>query len=442
MQAHMTLYPSSPATRGASATATIALGLLLAACATEPPPSTFPAPAPIATASAIAEPPAPVCPPPVEAPKCPEPKPEPPTPPEEPRGRIARVDWNALPGWRDDELPNALQAFIKGCDPLAKKPAWQQACAAAFVTPMDRQSVAAFFIKHFDPYQIVSATDDSPNGLVTGYYEPLLQGSRTPTKRFRYPVYGQPQDLLTIDLSSVYPDLKHRRLRGRIEGNKVVPYYPRADIDNGQEPLRGLEIAWVDDAVDLFFLQIQGSGQIQLENGERMRVGYADQNGHPFRSLGGVLIRRGEMKLENASMQGIKEWARRNPKRIQEFMNTNPSYVFFRELPRDLSGPLGSLGVPLTPERSLAVDPRVVPLGAPVYLSTTYPNSPTPLNRLMVAQDTGGAIAGAVRADFYWGFGDEAGQLAGRMKQTGNMWVLLPKGYDLTTLPPTVKVKQ
>jgi membrane-bound lytic murein transglycosylase A len=361
---------------------------------------------------------------------------------EEVRGQLVRADWNALPGWREDDTSNALQAFVKGCDPLAKKPVWQQACAAALVTPMDKPSAAAFFVKHFDLFQIISAKDDSPNGLVTGYYEPLLQGSRTPTKRFRYPVYGQPQDLLTIDLSSLYPDLKHRRLRGRIEGNKVVPYMSREDIDNGKEPLKGLEIAWVDDAVDLFFLQIQGSGQIQMENGERMRVGYADQNGHPFRSLGGVLIRRGEMKLENASMQGIKEWARRNPKRIQEFMNTNPSYVFFRELPRELSGPLGSLGVPLTPERSLAVDQRVVPLGAPVFLSTTFPNSPTPLNRMMVAQDTGGAIAGAVRADFYWGFGDDAGQLAGRMKQTGNMWVLLPKGYDLGTLPPTVKVKQ
>ena len=362
--------------------------------------------------------------------------------PEEVRGKLARSNWSALPGWREDDMTGALAAFVKGCDPLATKTAWQQACANALVTSMDRQSAATFFINNFDLYQVFNAVDDSSTGLVTGYYEPLLFGSRTPTKRYRYPIYGQPQDLLTIDLSSLYPDLKHRRLRGRLEGNKVVPYLSREEIENGTDRFRGLELAWVDDAVDLFFLQIQGSGQVQLETGERLRIGYSDQNGHPFRSLGGALIRRGELRLENASMQGIKEWARRNPKRVQYFMNINPSYVFFRELPGDLSGPLGTLGAPLTPERSIAIDQRVIPLGAPVYLATTFPNSPAALNRMMVAQDTGGAIAGAVRADFYWGSGDSAGQQAGRMKQTGNMWVLLPKGYDLSTLPPTVKVKQ
>ena len=191
----------------------------------------------------------------------------------------------------------------------------------------------------------------------------------------------------------------------------------------------------MDDAVELFFLQIQGSGQILLPDGTRMRVGYADQNGHPFRSLGGALIRRGQIKAERASMQGIKDWARRNPAKIQQFMNINPSYVFFKELPGDLSGPIGTLGVPLTSERSIAVDQRVVPLGVPVFLSTTFPSSKTELNRLMVAQDTGGAINGAVRADFYWGFGDDAGAEAGKMKQLGRMWVLLPKGYDPNFVP-------
>src|SRR5688572_23347148 len=265
--------------------------------------------------------------------------------------------------------------------------------------------------------------------MVTGYYEPLLHGSRKRSARYRYPLYAAPSDLLVIDLSSVYPELKHRRLRGRLEGNRVVPYLARGEIDREPTPLKGHEIAWVDDAVDAFFLHIQGSGQVQLENGERIRVGYADQNGHPFRSLGGLLIRRGELPPERASMQGIKDWARRNPKRVQEFMNANPSYVFFRELPNDLAGPIGSLGVPLTPERSIAVDPRVVPLGVPVYLATTWPNTADPLQRLMVAQDTGGAIAGGVRADFFWGFGDPAGQQAGKMRQAGRMWVLLPKGY-------------
>ncbi len=167
-----------------------------------------------------------------------------------------------------------------------------------------------------------------------------------------------------------------------------------------------------------------------------MRVGYADQNGHPFRSLGGLLIRRGEIPPERASMQGIKDWARRNPRKVQEYMNANPSYVFFRELEPNLPGPIGTLGVPLTAERSIAVDPRVIPLGVPVFLATTFPNSPRPLNRLMVAQDTGGAINGGVRADFYWGFGDAAGNEAGRMRQAARMWVLLPKGY----MPPSVPV--
>ena len=161
-----------------------------------------------------------------------------------------------------------------------------------------------------------------------------------------------------------------------------------------------------------------------------MRLGYADQNGHPFKSLAGALIRRGQLKPERASMQGIKAWAQKNPAKVQQFMNVNPSYVFFKELPSDLSGPIGTLGVPLTAERSIAVDQTVIPLGVPVYLSTTFPLSNEPLNRLMVAQDTGGAIFGAVRADFYFGFGDTAGNQAGRMKQQGRMWVLLPRGYD------------
>jgi len=166
---------------------------------------------------------------------------------------------------------------------------------------------------------------------------------------------------------------------------------------------------------------------VQLENGERMRVGYADQNGHPFHSLGRALIDSGEIPPERASMQGIKDWARRNPQKVQQYLDANPSYVFFRELPADLPGPLGALGVPLTPERSIAVDSRVIPLGVPVWLATTWPNAADSLNRLVVAQDTGGAIAGGVRADFYWGFGDEAGALAGRMRQSGRMWILMPR---------------
>ena len=377
-----------------------------------------------------------VCPP-VEKPLCPAPGAPPaptPPPPVDYRGRLQPVSWIELPDWRREPLKPALEAFTRSCTVLEKQDAWKGACAgAASLLPAATEAdIASFFELNFDPHQVFNS-DDSAAGMVTGYYEPLLRGSRTRSSRFPHPLYGVPQDLLVIDLSSVYPDLKHKRLRGRIEGNRVVPYFSRGDIDRDSTALRGRAIAWVDDPVDAFFLHIQGSGQVELENGERMRVGYADQNGHPFRSLGGLLIRRGEIPPERASMQGIKDWARRNPRKVQQFMNENPSYVFFRELPRDLPGPIGSLGVPLTAERSIAVDPRVIPLGVPVFLATTWPNTADPLNRLMVAQDTGGAIAGAVRADFFWGFGDPAGNQAGKMRQSGRMWVLLPKGY---TPPP------
>jgi membrane-bound lytic murein transglycosylase A len=336
-----------------------------------------------------------------------------------------------IPGWGRETLRPSLEAFSRGCPVLEKQEAWKAVCAGAqtLTAGADEREVASFFELNFDPYQVINA-DDSTSGMVTGYYEPLLHGSRLRTSRYRYPLYGVPRDLLVVDLSSLYPELKGKRVRGRIEGNRVVPYFARGEIDQDAPPIKGSELAWVDDAVDAFFLHIQGSGQVEFENGERIRVGYAEQNGHPFKSLGGLLIRRGELPPERASMQGIKDWARRNPRKVQEFMNANPSYVFFRELPRNLPGPIGSLGVPLTPERSVAVDPRVVPLGVPVYLSTTWPNTAEPLDRLMVAQDTGGAIAGAVRADFFWGFGDPAGNQAGKMRQSGRMWVLLPKGYS------------
>ena len=372
-------------------------------------------------------------------------EPMPPMPSEPARGRLERALWDDLPYLNADDPTDALAAFMQGCVVLASKTEWSAACAAGAAVPVKArpETIRRYFRENFEPFQVINA-DETATGLVTGYYEPLLRGSRTRTETFKYPLYGQPQDLIAVDLSEVYPDLKFKRLRGRIVGNKLVPYFDRSEIESSGAPLKGLELAWVDDAVELFFLQIQGSGQILLPDGTRMRVGYADQNGHPFRSLGGALIRRSQIRAEHASMRGIKEWARRNPAKIQQFMNINPSYVFFKELPSELSGPLGTLGVPLTGERSIAVDQRVVPLGVPVFLSTTFPNTKTALNRLMVAQDTGGAINGAVRADFYWGFGDDAGAEAGKMKQQGRMWVLLPKGYDpnaMTNTPAPAKIQ-
>ena len=418
---------------------TILVGL--AGCASGPPPqpaipalglanmaNVCPAPTTVSSSSC------PVC------PTCPAIPPEPPfidmtapsTKPEVPRGRLEKSSWDGLREWSADDTGDALTAFEQGCPILRNRPEWQDACAraSALVTnKFTKVAATTFFRENFQPFRVFNA-DETASGIVTGYYEPLLKGSRTRTNTFKYPIYAKPPDLISIELADVYADLKFRRLRGRLVDNKLVPYYDRAEIESAKAPLKGLELVWVDNAVELFFLQIQGSGQVQLPDGSRIRLGYADQNGHPFRSLGGVLIRRGEIKPERASMQGIKAWAERNPRKLQHFMNTNPSYVFFKEIDAGGSGPIGTLGVPLTAERSIAVDPRVIPLGVPVFLATTFPGTNQPLNRLMVAQDTGGAIAGAVRVDFFWGFGEDAGAQAGRMKQRGEKWVLLPNGYD------------
>jgi membrane-bound lytic murein transglycosylase A len=336
--------------------------------------------------------------------------------------RYTPVSFEALPGWGAARVAPSLRAFIAGC----ARPALAEACGLAAAVPPDDESAARrFFETHFLAYAISSGEVDS--GLITGYYEPILAASRTPSARHGYAIYGVPDDLVVVDLASVTPETRHLRLRGRLEGRRLVPYYSRAEIESRAPPAP--VIAWAADPVELFFLQIQGSGQLELADGSRIRVGYADQNGHPYRSLGRHLIDRGELTLEQASMQGIKAWAAANPHKLQEALNANASYVFFREL-EARGGPIGALGVPLTPEYSLAVDRRYVPLGAPVYLATTYPLSSTPLERLMAAQDTGGAIRGAVRADFYWGTGAEAGAQAGRMRQQGRMWLLWPRGSE------------
>ena len=342
--------------------------------------------------------------------------------------------WSDLPGWAEDDLVAAWPAFLQSCRGLVSKPQWllwRAACdEAKGLTANDGAALRRFFESRFEPY-LLTNPDATTSGLVTGYYEPLLRGSRTRTATYSQPVLGVPTDLLTIELSDVLPDLKNMRLRGRLQGNKVIPYYSRADIVGREKDYADRVLLWVDDAVELFFLQIQGSGRVKLPDGKLVRIGYADQNGHPYQSVGRVLIDRGELKPDQASMQSIQAWARANPAKLDELLNTNPSYVFFREVLSKANGnegPQGALGVPLTGERSIAVDPRSVPLGAPVFLSTTQPNSNVPLRRLMLAQDTGGAIRGVVRADFFWGFGAEAGNQAGRMKQQGQMWVLLPPG--------------
>jgi len=353
-----------------------------------------------------------------------------PAPPEAKPVEILRpVNFAALPGWAADDLREAWPAFMASCDALGKRDAWKDVCATARgIDGKDGVAVRTFFETLFTPYQ-VSNPDGTDTGLVTGYYEPLLRGSRKRGGPYQTPLYRVPEDLLTIDLAGLYPDLKNMRLRGRVVGNKVVPYFSRAELEQSGA-LNGKELVWVDDPVEAFFLQVQGSGRVQLvDTKEIVRVAYADQNGHPYRSIGRYLVDKGEMTLDQASAQSIKAWYVAHPARQQELLNANPSFVFFKEekVLDPKKGPKGALGVPLTPERSIAIDPQYIPLGAPVYLSTTRPNSDIALQRLMLAQDTGGAIRNPVRADFFWGFGFEAGEKAGRMKQRGAMWVLLPK---------------
>lgn len=339
------------------------------------------------------------------------------------------TDWGALTGWTDDDILPAWDAFLRSCAVLKNQPLWQETCTQAdAMQGQNSVTLRQFFESRFVPHQVLNS-DGSGDGLITGYYEPLLKGSRKQSKRYRYPLYTTPDELLVVDLSEIYPELKNMRLRGRLQGRKVVPYYSRSEIERNPARLQGKELLWVDDAIDLFFLQIQGSGRVSLENGEVVRIGYSEQNGHPYKSVGRLLVERGELPLEKASMQGIKAWGQRNPAKLNELLMQNSSFVFFRELPAGLPGPLGSMGVPLTAGRSLAIDPRSIPQGAPVFLATTWPNSDKRLHRLMVAQDTGGAIKGNVRADFFWGFGPEAGDQAGKMKQSGKMWVLMPNNY-------------
>ena len=361
-------------------------------------------------------------------------------------GRFVPVGWAALPSWSNDDFSKLWPVFINNCKGLmrptggsmvqqarATPRAWQPVCAAAAqAAPQGSAEVRAFIEQHLQPWRLLDEQGKPARNTVTGYYEPLVHGSRKRGGEYQWPLYQPPKDLLTIDLGSVYPELAGKRIRGKLDGKRVVPYDTRAEIaasPDRQPPA----IVWVNDPVEAFFLQIQGSGRVQLPDGKMIRLAYADHNGRPYASIGRWLADRGELPLAQTSMQNIKAWAQRNPQRVQEMLNANPAMVFFREESVASSeagidfGPKGAYGIPLAGQRAVAVDTRYVPLGAPVYLATTRPSSTEPLRRLVFAQDTGAAIKGAARTDFYWGFGDEAGALAGRMKQNGEMWVLWPK---------------
>lgn len=402
--------------------------IALAACTTTPPKPPIVMPAPVGPV-AVPAPPAPVT----------APTPVPPAP------LFTPSTFDALPGWQQDDLREAWPAFLASCKALARKDDWKPACGAAVgVDGADGSAVRRFFEAYFVPNQ-VRAADGADTGLITGYYEPMLHGARKRGGTFQTPLYRVPDDLLTIELGSVYPELKNMRLRGRLVGKKVVPYSTRAEIERAD--IGGKELLWVDDPVEAFFLEVQGSGRVQLaDTGDTVRLAYAEQNGHPYKAIGRWLVEQGELTVAQASAQGIKAWIAAHPARRQELFNANPSYIFFKEerLPDPSVGPKGALGVPLTPARSVAVDPQFLTLGAPVWLATTRAGSDVPMQRLMMGQDTGGAIRGAVRADFFYGFGKDAAESAGIMKQRGQIWALLPKaaatsGYNPSSTSPQPK---
>ena len=341
-------------------------------------------------------------------------------------GLGAEVAWDQLPGWREDHHAQAWPALLHSCAKLRARDAWRQLCqeALGMYTP-DDTAVREFFERHFRAHEM-RAADGGTGGLITGYYEPLLFGSPTRSERFRYPLYRRPDNLLTVDLGTLYPELKGKPVRARLEGNRVVPYYSRADINGAAQPLAGQELLWVDDAVALFILQVQGSGRVQLPDGSEQALGYADQNGHPYVPIGRELVAMGALKREEVSLFSIRAWLQAHPDEAHEMLNRNPSYIFFAARDAALPGPIGSLNVPLTAQRSIAVDATQIALGSPVWLDTTLPGDTSPYRRLVLAQDTGGAIKGEVRADVFFGRGADAERLAGEMKQTGRLYVLLP----------------
>jgi membrane-bound lytic murein transglycosylase A len=353
-----------------------------------------------------------------------------PTPPPG-RASLHPTTFAALDGWAADTHDQAARALARSCaarDASAAAPgtgaaglsdtAWDAPCGALDAAVLnDRDAARAFFERWFAPWRI------DGTGLFTGYYEPEVRGALAPGGRYAVPLYRRPPEVVAVDLGEFRDAWRGERIAGRVEDGRLHPLPTRAEIDAGALAGRGLEIAWLDDAADAFFLQIQGSGRVRLPDGTLRRVGYDGGNGRPYTAIGRVLVERGAMPLEAVSMQSIRAWLAAHPDEADELMRRNASYVFFRWLDGD--GPLGTQRTVLVPGRSLAVDPRFVPLGVPVWIDVDGDGGR--LRRLTVAQDTGGAIRGAVRGDVFFGAGPDAAEAAGRLRAPGLAWLLLPK---------------
>lgn len=357
------------------------------------------------------------------------------------------ASFHDLPGWHGDTHDQVFAALSKSCERIEKQDPsepysktglggtygdWQIICRELSQTPSEQ--AARFFKQHFSPY-LATVGGGGSKGLFTGYYEPAINGMRQKSGPYQYPLRERPDDLVMVDLGAFREDLKGRRIAGRVKSGRLYPYEDHREIMEGKlPPAQEKALVWTDNPVDAFFMQIQGSGRVNLPNGDIMRIGYAGQNGHPYYAIGRELVKRGHLKKEDVSLQSIKAWLEQNPEQAWDIMFTNPSYVFFKQL--DGAGPIGGEGVALTAQRSLAVDHTRIPYGTPIWVDIDPPAKNEPrIRKLMIAQDTGGAIRGPVRGDVFWGHGKRAEYLAGQMKSEGRYWLLLPSSVKGQSAP-------
>jgi len=331
---------------------------------------------------------------------------------------LQKQSFEDIAGFEDDNLELALKVFQKDCNVSNPNKHIKKVCKKSF----EYGDAKSFFINEFTPYKLLNKNKND-SGLITGYYEPLLYGSIEKTDKYKYPIYKRPDDLIIVKLASLYPELKKYRLRGKLDGKYLVPYDPRSKID-GKEKEDYEVICYVDSKIDRFFLEIQGSGKIQLQDGTLINIGYADQNGRKYYPIGRKLIQDGHIKPEDMSLQAIQNWCEANPKKVDTLLNLNPSKVFFQ---KNIKSATGSLGTQLVAKRNIAVDRNYIPLGFPVFINTTDPITNEKIDKIVIAADTGGAIKGDIRADYFWGYGEEAKHKAGKMASKGILTILIPK---------------
>lgn len=353
------------------------------------------------------------------------------------RMELRPLGYGDLPGWSEDSAAEVLPALLRSCDRVLRLPTdrsvghdgiagtvadWYAPCAAARrIAPGDHEATRAMFETFFLPWQV--SADGNTDGLFTGYFEPEIAGSKQRRGRFNIPVLGKPADLVSVDLSRFRPEMRGEQIVGRVEAGRLLPYPARKDIETGAIDGRAPVLAWTDDPVDFAIMQIQGSGRVRLDDGSVLRLGVAGTNGHKFVGIGKVMRDEGLLSGDS-TMPAIRAWLKDHPAEAADLLGRNPRYIFYAVNPGD--GPLGTEGVALTPLRSVAVDPRHIPLGAPLWVETTDPDG-KPLRRLMMAQDTGAAIKGPVRGDLFWGSGEAAFAQAGKMKSPGRLVLFLPQ---------------